>query len=58
MSIVEDVLDAAISLGKFLLGDKAKPDPKLEEPLGELKSEKRRRELEEARRAQRNHGSK
>lgn len=51
------IIDAAIKLGKFVfLGDK--PEQKLEEPLGELKSEKRRRELEEARRAQRNHGSK
>lgn len=50
------IIDAVVRLGKFVLGDK--PEPKLEEPLGELKSEKRRRELEEARRAQRNHGSK
>lgn len=51
------IIDAAVKLGKFVfLGDKA--GQKLEEPLGELKSEKRRRELEEARRAQRNHGSK
>lgn len=57
MSIADKIVDAAISLGKFLLGDKGEPKPKLEEPLGELEVEKRRRELNDARRNRKNHGS-
>jgi hypothetical protein len=56
MGILSDVVDAAIKLGKFIIGDKS--EPKLEEPIGELEVEKRKRELEEARRMRRGHGGK
>jgi len=53
------IVDSGIKLFKFVfLGDKGQPSPKLEEPIGELEVEKRKRELEEARRMRRGHGGK
>jgi hypothetical protein len=48
MGIADKLIDAAVSLGRFLLGDK--PEPKLEEPLGELEVEKERQRMADRRR--------
>lgn len=53
MSIISKVVDAAKAFGKFVIGDK---DQKLEDPLGELETERVAQEVQDRRRDRKNRG--
>lgn len=48
MSILDKLLDKALELGRFIIGDK--PSAALEEPLDELKTEKEAQRIADRRR--------